>query len=77
MGALDFLPTDNDRKTTGFQNHRIQELNWWNIEFGGLINMPINDLTNRINNSPIHIGTGKKFSDFTDSISEMKKVLSE
>lgn len=27
IGQLDFLSTDNDRKTTGFQNQRLQELN--------------------------------------------------
>lgn len=75
IGHMDFLPTDNDRKTTGFQNHRLQELDWWKYEFGGLENMPIKDLTNRINDAPIHIGKGHKMSDYTDSIEEMKKLL--
>lgn len=77
IGQLEFLPTDNDRKTTGFQNHRLQELDWWKYEFGSLENMPIKDLTNRINTSPIHIGKGHKMSDYTDSIKEMKKLLKE
>ena len=77
VGTLDFLPTDNDRKTTGFQNHRLQDLDWWKYEFGGFENMPIKDLTNRINTSPIHIGKGHQMSDYTDSIKEMEKLLVE
>ncbi|WP_405246806.1 DUF6933 domain-containing protein [Cellulophaga sp. Asnod2-G02] len=77
IGGLDFLPTDNDRKTTGFQNHRLQDLDWWKYEFGSLENMPIKDLTNRMNTTPIHIGKGRKISDYTNSIKEMKKLLAE
>ncbi len=77
IGGLIFLPTDNDRKTTGFQNHRLQDLDWWKYEFGSLENMPIKDLANRINTTPIHIGKGQKMSDYTDSIQEMKKLLTE
>jgi len=77
IGELIFLPTDNDRKTTGFQNHRLQDLEWWKYEFGSLKNMPIKDLANRINRTPIHLGKSKKMSDFTDSILEMKKLLIE
>ena len=77
IGGLDFLPTDNDRSTTGFQNHNLESLDWWKYEFGNLENMPIKDLTNRLNTSPIHIGKGRKISDYTNSIDEMKKVLNE
>ncbi len=77
IGRLDFLPTDNDRKTNGFQNHHLRQLNWWKHEFGSLENMPIKDLTNRLNNSPIHIGKSHKMSDYTDAIVEMKKLLAE
>lgn len=77
IGGLDFLPTDNDRKTTGFQNHRLQDLDWWKYEFGNLENMPIKDITNRMNTTPIHIGESRKMSDFTNSIKEMKKLLTE
>ncbi len=75
IGGLNFLPTDNDRKTTGFQNHRLQDLDWWKHEFGSLENMPIKDLTNRINKCPIHIGKSQKMSDYTDPIEEIKKLL--
>ena len=77
IGGLDFLPTDNDRSTTGFQNHSLESLDWWKYEFVNLENMPIKDLTNRLNTSPIHIGNGRKMSDYTDSIKEMKKILTE
>ncbi len=77
VGQLEFLPTDNDRKTTGFQNHRLQELDWWKYEFGSLENMPMRELTNRMNDAPIHIGKGRKMSDYRDSIAEMRKLLRE
>lgn len=77
IGGLDFLRTDNDRKTNGFQNHRLQDLDWWKYEFGGLENMPIKDLTNRMNMTPIQLGKEHKMSDFTDSIKEMKKLFEE
>ncbi len=75
IGGLDFLPTDNDRSTTAFQNRRLYELDWWKYDFGSLENMPIKDLTNRINTSPIRIGKGRKISDYTNSIKEMRKIL--
>jgi len=75
IGGLDFLPTDNDRKTTVFINHRFRDLNWWKYEFGSIENMPIKELTGRMNTSPIHIGKGHKRSDYTDAIKEMKKLL--
>jgi hypothetical protein len=77
IGELDLLPTDNDRSTTVFQNHNLKSLEWWKIEFGSLENMPIKDLTNRLNTSPIHIGNGSKMSDYTDSIKEIKRILTE
>lgn len=75
VGKLNFLPTDNDRSTAGFQNQSIELLDWWKDEFGTIENMPINDLTNRMNTVPIHLGKGRKMSDFTDSVEEMKNLL--
>ncbi|EPR74396.1 hypothetical protein ADIWIN_0497 [Winogradskyella psychrotolerans RS-3] len=77
IGGIGFLPTDNDRSTTGFQNQRIEQMEWWKHEFGNLENMPIQDLVNRMNTIPIHIGKGRKTSDFTNSLIEMKKLLTE
>lgn len=74
IGGIEFLPTDNDRRTTGFQNTNLQTLDWWKMEFGNLENLPIKDLTNRLNNIPIHIGESKKMSDFTKALDEMKKI---
>jgi hypothetical protein len=75
IGELDFLPTDNDRRTTGFQNTNLESLQWWKSEFGNLKNMPIKDLANRLNNTPIHIGDSKRMGDFTKALEEMKKTL--
>lgn len=75
IGALDFLPTNNDKSITSFQNHNLKSLAWWKHEFGNLENMPIKDLTNRLNTSPIHNGKGRKMSGYTDSIEEMKKNI--
>jgi hypothetical protein len=77
IGKLDFLPTDNDRSTTGFQNQRLEQMEWWKYDLGSLENMPIKDLANRMNSVSIHIGKSKRMSDFTNSIKEMKKVLAE
>jgi hypothetical protein len=77
IGKLDFLPTDNDRSTTGFQNQRLEQMEWWKYDLGSLENMPIKDLANRMNSVPIHIGKSKRMSDFTNSIKEMKKILAE
>lgn len=75
IGSLHLLPTDNDRSTTGFQNQRLYELDWWKYEFEKLEHMPMKDLSNRINTSPIHIGKGRKMSDYTNSVVEMKKII--
>jgi len=77
IGGIDFLPTHNDRSITGFQNYNLRALNWWKHEFGNLEHMPIRDLTNRLNTSPIHIGKGRKMSDYTDPINEMKNMLTK
>jgi len=77
IGGIDFLPTDNDRSTTGFQNTNLQSLDWWKMEFGSLDNMPIKDLANRLNQIPIHLGKSKKMSDFTKALDEMKKILDD
>nr|WP_147677999.1 hypothetical protein [Algibacter pacificus] len=77
IGKLNFLPTDNDRSTAGFQNQSIELLDWWKDEFGTLENMPINDLTNRMNTIPIHLGKGRKMSDYTDSVEAMKNLLAK
>jgi hypothetical protein len=47
------------------------------MEFGELKNMPIKELTNRLNDIPIHIGKSKRLSDFTKAQIEMNKLLSE
>ena len=75
IGRLGFYPTDNDRSTTAFQNQRLQDFDWWKYDFASLEDMPIKELTNRMNTSPIHIGKGRKISNYTNSIKEMKKAI--
>jgi hypothetical protein len=77
IGTLDFMKTDNDKSITGFQNQRLYDLDLWKDQFGSLDNMPMKELTSRMNRSIIHIGKSRKMSDYTDSISEMKKRLEE
>lgn len=76
IGGIDFLPTDNDRSTTGFQNQRLFELGWWKHDYASLEEMPITDLTNRMNTTPIQIDKDGRKSDYTDSIKAMRKVFS-
>lgn len=75
IGSVDIFSTDNDRSTTGFQNNNLCMLDDWRIEFGSLEKMPIKDLTNRLNNIPIHIGKNKSMSNFTYALCEMKKLF--
>lgn len=75
IGGLDFLPTDNDRKTTGFQNHRLEDLKIWQYQDGSLEYMPMKELSSRMNSMPIHLGVGKKMSDYTTPTDAMKLLL--
>lgn len=75
IGQLCFFPTDNDRVTTGFQNQRLYEFEWWKGDFDSLEIMPINRLTNSLNSCPILIGTNRKSSGYTNSIREMEELL--
>lgn len=77
IGSLEFLPTDNDKSTTGFQNQRLQSFEWWKYDFPTLEDMPLKELANRTNTIPIHIGKGRKMSDYTYSRNEMEKLLME
>jgi len=77
VGEIDLVPTDNDKRTTGFQNANLQSLDWWKMELGSLENRPIKDLTNRLNLIPIHLGKSKKMDDFTKALNEMKNLLNE
>lgn len=75
VGELAFCSTDNDRSTISYQNQRLHELDFWKYEFGTLENMPMIELTHRMNTSPMHVGKGRKMSDYTDPIREMKKMI--
>ncbi|MBA3986873.1 MAG: hypothetical protein H0X63_09965 [Flavobacteriales bacterium] len=61
--TLCFLSTDNDRKTTGFQNYRLADMEYWKAYYGSLENMPISDLNNRMNNIYIHLTKSRSWKD--------------
>jgi hypothetical protein len=75
IGDIIFLPTDNDRKTTTFQNHRLFELEFYKYRYGSLEDMPLNKLTNYMNTCPTRIGKGHSMSSYTTAIDEMKRIL--
>ena len=77
IGVIEFYPTDNDRKTAGFQNHKLANLECWKIDYGKYENMPFIDLASGLNSIPIHLGTSKKIDDFTKSTIEMKRILTD
>jgi len=77
IGVIEFYPTDNDRKTAGFQNHKLANLECWKIDYGKYENMPFIDLASGLNSIPIHLGTSKKMDDFTKSTIEMKRILTD
>jgi len=68
-------PTDNDKSTTVYQNQRLLDLDYWKYEYQRLEYMPIRDLTNRINKTPINLTSKKRFSGYTDALTEMKRLL--
>lgn len=77
IGAIDFQPTDNDRKTNGFQNHSLKTLEWWKFEYGSLENMPMKDLTNRLNRNPLKMAGRYGMSDYTYPINDMTELLNK
>ena len=77
IGVIEFYPTDNDRKTAGFQNHKLANLECWKIDYGKYENMPFIDLASGLNSIPIHLGTNKKIDNFTKSTIEMKRILTD
>ena len=77
IGEINFYQTDNDRKTTGFQNHKLANLEYWKVDYEKYENMPFIDLASGLNSIPIHIGTSKKMDDFTKSTIEIKRLLTE
>lgn len=75
IGDLIFLPTDNDRKITTFQNHRLYDLEFYKYRYGRLEDMPLNRLTNNLNTYPTQIGKGHSRNSYTRATEEMRKLL--
>lgn len=76
IGELVFLPTNNDKKTLGFQNQRIQELEYWKYRYERFEDMPLVNISRFLNETPITLH-GSRYSNSTTSIEEMKKLLRE
>jgi|TARA_R110000850_G_C9994993_1_gene467541 hypothetical protein len=77
IGNISFLPTDNDRSTTAFQNHRLEDMEYWKAKYGSLEHMPIKKLNHNMNTSPINFGKTMKRREYTTAIDEMKELLLE
>ncbi len=77
IGNISFLPTDNDRSTTTFQNHRLSEMDYWKAKYGSLEHMPIKRLNHNINTILINFGKTMKSNEYTNAVDEMKALLSE
>ena len=77
IGDIKFYPTDNDRKTAGFQNNKLANLECWKIDYEKYENMPFIDLASGLNSTPIHLGKSKKMDDFTKSTIEIERILTE
>jgi hypothetical protein len=58
IDAMNFLPTDNNRSMTGFQNQRFRELDYWKYEHADFLAFPTTKITSAMNRSPFRIGKG-------------------
>lgn len=77
IGKISFLPTDNDRSTTTFQNHRLAEIEYWTAKYGSLEHMPIKKLNHNINTILINFGKTMKRREYTTAADEIKALLLE
>lgn len=75
IGDTFFLPTDNDRPTTAFQNHRLEELEYWKERYESLEHMPVKKLNHNMNTSPFTFNQTMKRRQYTTAIDEMKALL--
>lgn len=75
IGKLHFLPTENDKRTTGFQNQRLQDLTWWEDELAKFDSLIIKEVTHRLNTNLIRSDPNKRRSEYTTPIKWVKKML--
>ena len=71
IGKLCFLPTNNDRSMTGFQNQRLFEFSVWLSYIDTLTIKNTLEIAHKMNDSPVQIAKNR----YSDSIAEMKKIL--
>jgi len=70
-GKLCFLPTNNDRSMTGFQNQRLFEFSVWLSYVDTLTRKHQLEFTHKMNDSPVKMAKNL----YSDSIKEIKKIL--
>lgn len=76
-GEVTFYKTDNNRKNTGFLSYRIQELEYYKCNYEDFESVPFNELTSILNNCPTQIGSGRKMTDYSYPVDEMRNLLSK
>jgi hypothetical protein len=75
IGSLTFHRTNNDRRTIGFQNTRLQTLAHWKNQYHDLENMNMAEFARRLNDTPIFLGVSRKMNDSTTPNKEMRELL--
>lgn len=75
LGVLTFHRTNNDRRTIGFQNTRIQTLSFWKNQHPELENRHMIEFACRLNNTPIFLGTSRASKDSTTPSNEIRELL--
>lgn len=74
LGDLRFFPTDNDRRTIGFQNVHFGALEYRKYEYPSLADWPVRQYNGNLNNYPFHWGK-VRMDETTDPVTEMKSIL--
>lgn len=76
IGRLQFHPTDNDRRTIGFQNTLFDILDYRKAEYGQLENIPLKRITHYINHTLFHWDK-PTMANSTNPVAELKKLLED
>ncbi|MCM4159740.1 hypothetical protein FHG64_15445 [Antarcticibacterium flavum] len=74
IGDLRFNPTDNDRRTIGFQNSHLSTLEYRKDQYGMLENWPITQIVHFLNNTYFYWNK-PKMTEGTYPVTELRKEL--
>lgn len=74
LGELRFLPTDNDRRTIGFQNVHFNALEYRKYEYPNLDNWPVRQYNGNLNNYPFNWGK-YRMDEVTYPVDEIRLIL--